>query len=187
MRIPGWLHLLTLCLLAGGFQASCSLAQAGPKPAEPKKFVINEEFTGYGQTIKEAEPDAVARACQWLEEHSGLGWSPDTDYLYKNKLVRFDEATDEKLELSGTMKVIKMHLEITADQARDMQKQAQQQRMKSRQGLSLLGLIGLVSLIGIVGGYLWLEEATKGYYTRLLRLAAIGLLIVIGLGLCIAG
>jgi hypothetical protein len=185
MRIPGWLHLLTLCLLAGGFQASCSLAQAGPKPVEPKKFVIKEEFTGYGETVTQAQTDAMARGCQWLEEHSGLSWSPDTVYLRQHNMVHFDEPTDEKFEHAGTMKVVKMQLQITAEQARDMQKQAQQERMKSRQGLSLLVLVGLVGLVGIVGGYLWLEEATKGYYTRMLRLAAIGILILIGLGLCV--
>jgi hypothetical protein len=85
------------------------------------------------------------------------------------------------------MKVVKMKLTITTEQARAIQKQAQQQRMKSRQWLSLLGLGGLVCLLGVVGGYLRLEEATKGYYTRRLRIAAISLFILIALGLCVIG
>lgn len=185
MRISACLRLIVLGLLVGGVASSVALAR--PNPPEPKKPLIKEEFTGYGQTVKEAETDALARGCQWLEEHSGLSWSPDTLYLRQHNMVRFSEPEEQQFEKAGTMKVVKMQLEITPDQARDMQKQAQQQRMKSRQGLSLLVLIGLAGLIGVVGGYLWLEEATKGYYTRLLRLAAIGVLVVIAAGLCVVG
>jgi len=186
MRTSACLRLFVLGLLVGGVPAS-SVGLAGPNPTEPKKFIINKDFEGYGETVTQAQTDALARGCQWLEEDSGLGWSPDTVYLRQHNMVRFGEPTDKQFEHAGTMKVVKMQLEITADQARDMQNQARQQRMKSRQGLSLLVLIGLAGLIGVVGGYLWLEEATKGYYTRLLRLTAIGVLVVIALGLCVVG
>ena len=36
----------------------------------------------------------------------------------------------------------------------------------------------------MVGGYLRLEEATKGYYTRWLRLTAVGVVLAIVCGLC---
>ncbi len=39
-----------------------------------------------------------------------------------------------------------------------------------------LGLAGVTALLLVAIGYLRLEEATKGYYTGLLRLSALGLL-----------
>jgi hypothetical protein len=43
----------------------------------------------------------------------------------------------------------------------------------------------MVCLLAVVGAYLRLEEATKGYYTRLLRLAAVVFVLVVIAGLCV--
>ena len=40
-----------------------------------------------------------------------------------------------------------------------------------------------MALLLVCGGYLRLEEATRGYYTRLLRLAAFCTLVGVGVGL----
>jgi hypothetical protein len=186
MRITNCLRLVALCVFVGSFQASCSTAEARPVPPAPKKAVIKEEFKGYGLTIKDAESDALTRACDWLAGHSNLGWTPTPDFLREKGMVRFGQPSEEDFEKSGLMQVVTMQLEVTADQAREIQKQARQDRMKSRQWISLLGLGGMVCLLAVVGAYLRLEEATKGYYTRLLRLAAIGLVVAIILGLCVA-
>lgn len=187
MRIPTWQRLAALCLIIGSFSASPEPLSARPPVAEPKKPLVSEEFTGYGTTDLAAQKDALERACAWLKDQSGLDWSPKAEYLRERKMVRFSESEDKEFEEPmGAMKVVKMQLEIGVDQARDIQKQVQQQRMKQRQKYSLLGLIGAVALIGVVGGYLRLEEATKGYYTRLLRFAAVGVLLVVILaGLCV--
>jgi len=188
MRISTWLHLAALCLIAGSLSASQTPLAARPPVAEPNKPLISEEFTGYGTTELAAQKDALKFACTWLKQDSGLDWSPDPDYLVAHKMVRFDEPEDKEFkDLKVTMKVVQMLLEINADQKRDIQKLAQQQRMKERQKYSLLGLIGAAALIGVVGGYLRLEEATKGYYTRLLRIAAISVLVAIVAGLCVVG
>jgi len=186
MRFAGSLCLILLGLIAISFQASGQPVPTRSGKTEPAKPLIQEEFTGYGKTVKEAEADAIENGCLWLEEHGGLGWSPDAAYLRLHNMIRPEgEPTDEVFEHTGPMKVVKMKLTITTEQARGIQKQAQQQRMKSRQWWSLLGLGGVVCLLGVVGGYLRLEEATKGYYTRLLRIAAIGIVVVIALGLCV--
>jgi hypothetical protein len=44
-------------------------------------------------------------------------------------------------------------------------------------------LAGLVALLVVAGGYLRLEEATRGYYTTLLRAAAVAFLALVGAGL----
>ena len=191
MRVAGWLRLAALCLIAVNVPASGSLAAAQPSSTEnPLKPSLQEEFTGYGKTVKEAENDAIAQSCQWMEKHPDLGCSPGAQYLRVHNMIRPEgEPSDKVFESAGSMKVVKMKLTVSSEQAREIRKQAQvqaqQQRMKSHQWLSLLALIGVVCLLGVVGGYLRLEEATKGYYTRLLRVAAIGAFILIVLGLCV--
>lgn len=189
MRISTRLQLVALCLLAVSLSAG-PLAARSLDPGSTK-VLIHEEFTGYGTTEKIAQKDALERACHWLKESSGLDWVPDPDYLLLYKMVQFCDPEDKKLvvddEPMGDMKVVKLQLEIREYQVLNIQKQAQQQRMKERQKPTLLALIGALGLLAVVGGYLRLEEATKGYYTRLLRLAAIGVLVVIVAGLFVAG
>lgn len=188
MRISTWLHLAALCLIAGSLSVPVTPLSARPPVPEPKKPLLHEEFTGYGKTESAAQHDALEHASLWLAEHSGLGWTPDGQYLLDHALVRFGEPEDKEFEQPmGTMKEIKMQLDITDKQAREIQQQAQHQRMKERQKLSLLVVLGVVCLLGVVGGYLRLEEATKGYYTRWLRVAVVGVLLVIVAGLCVIG
>jgi hypothetical protein len=197
MRIPTWLRLAGVCLIAASISASGSLVFADlrppqghpvqpPRPPEVKKPLIKEQFTGYGVTPTLAQNDALREACKWLEENGGLGWSPDPQYLRDHNMIRFvGEPEDKEIDAAGKVKVVKAELEITTQQAREIQKQAQQERMKARQGISLLVVIGVVCFLAVVGGYLRLEEATKGYYTRLLRVAAVVVLLVILAGLCV--
>jgi hypothetical protein len=191
MRLTNALRLLALCLIAGGFQASSSPALAKSVPPGPKKILIKEQFQGYGLTPKDAEANALERACDWLAANSNLGWTPTPEYLREKGMVQFDEPTEKDSaiakELGVRMKAVTMNLEITADQARDIQKQARQERMVSRHLLLARVLGGVVCLLIVVGAYLRLEEATKGYYTRLLRLTAIGILIGVGAALCVVG
>jgi hypothetical protein len=186
MRISTWLCLTALCLIAGSLSASVSPVSARHPVAEPKKPLLHEEFTGYGQSEITARHDALQHAAEWLEKKSGLGWTPDPQYLQDHGLVRFGEAEDKIFEEPmGKMKVVKLELDISTHQAREIQSEAQHERMKERQKLSLLVVLGVAGLLGVVGGYLRLEEATKGYYTRLLRIAAIGILLVVVASLCV--
>ena len=185
MRISTWFHLAALCLIAGSFQATAS-ARMTPAIPEPKTPLFHHEFTGIGKTEAKARHNALERACEWIGEESGLGWTPDTQYLLDRALVRFGDAEDKDFgEPVDTMKVVKMQLDITAQQASEIQKQTQQQRMKVRQKTSLLIVLGVVCLLGVVGGYLRLEEATKGYFTRRLRLAAVGVVLLVVAALCL--
>ncbi len=186
MRPANWFSLLVLCLIAGGVLAPRSLASRPVAPG-PKQIVLKQDFEGYGPTPKEAENDALKIACDWLADCAHLGWKPTPEFLREKGMVRFSEPTDQEFEKAGPMKVVTMQLEVTADQARDIQKQARQERMTSRHLLLARVLGGIVCLLIVMGGYLRLEEATKGYYTRLLRLAAIALLIGVGVGLCVMG
>jgi hypothetical protein len=163
--------------------ALSSPAFAGHRPSEPKKPLIQQEFTGYGKTVKDAEAHALEQANEWLADHANLGWTPSTDYLRDKNMVHFGEPSEEVLELAGPVQVVKMQLEINSDQARQMQQKAREARMTSRHLLLAKVLGGLVSVFLVAGGYLRLEEATRGYYTRMLRLTAIGIVLVVGIGL----
>jgi hypothetical protein len=180
MRLSTYLRLIAVGLLAYSVAASASLVSAGPPVPQPQPHT-KEQFKGYGPTVTDAEKDAMQKACEWIEKNGGLGWTPNPQYLREHNMVRFvGEPKEEKFErLEEPVKVVIMDLEITKQQAEEIQKQAQVQRMKSRQGISLLVVLGVVGLLAVVGGYLRLEEATKGYYTRLLRVVAVGVLLVI--------
>jgi len=47
-------------------------------------------------------------------------------------------------------------------------------------------LLGLVAILTAISGYIRLEDATKGYYTRWLRLGMVGVLCAVGAGLWLA-
>jgi hypothetical protein len=172
MRISVWLCLAALCLIASGM----SMTIASAPVTEAKSSLLEEKFEGFGKTVKEAENDALRQGCDWLVKKCDLAYPPDSQYLRDN-LVQFrDMGTKEFDPPVGVMKVVRMQLSVRPDQQAEMRKQAdkhaQQQRMKERQKLSLLVLLGAVGLLAVVGGYLRLEEATKGYCTRLLRVLA---------------
>ena len=63
-----------------------------------------------------------------------------------------------------------------------MQRHAQQDRVLDRHLLLARVLGGAVAVLLVLAGYLRLEDATRGYYTRLLRLAAIALVALAGVG-----
>ena len=44
-------------------------------------------------------------------------------------------------------------------------------------------LLGVVVLLAAISGYIRLEDATKGFYTGLLRLGMVGVLCAVGAGL----
>ena len=193
MRPANWFGLFLLCLIAGGVQAPRSLASHAHRGAPgPKRVVLKQEFQGYGLSLKEAETNALERACEWLADKTGLGWTPTPEFLREKGMVQFvGEPNEKEFEVAkdfvkdGKMQVVTMQLEVTDVQAREIQKQARQEHMTSRHLLLARVLGGIVCLLIVVGGYLRLEEATKGYYTRLLRLAAITFLIIAGVGLCV--
>jgi hypothetical protein len=81
------------------------------------------------------------------------------------------------------MQVVHAKLLITRPQFDKMQDQARQDVRQHRQVMLFRVLAGLVALLLVLGGYLRLEEATRGYYTGLLRLTAAVLLLFVAAGL----
>ena len=190
MRISTWLCPVVSCLIVAYVLASLTPLSARPYPPAIPKTVLKQEFQGYGLTPKDAEANALERACDWLAANANLGWTPTPEFLRGKEgagAIQFGERSVKKSgiakDFGGRLQVVQLRLEVTDEQVREMQELGRNQRIKERQKLSLLSLIGAVCLLGVVGGYLRLEEATKGYYTRLLRLAAVSVLLIVVAGL----
>lgn len=161
-------------------QAHAGMRQQPLKPARP---VIEQTFTGYGTTAQEAEQNALEQAREWLETNANPGWVPPPDYLRQKSMVQFGEARTEDLPRSGRVQTVQMRLEVTASQVAEMRQLAREERMTGRHWLLARLLAGALAVVLVCGGYLRLEEATRGYYTVLLRAVAAVLLALVGAGL----
>jgi hypothetical protein len=71
------------------------------------------------------------------------------------------------------------------DQERSWQKKERQERATARQGVMVRVLAGLVALLAVIACYLRLEDATKGYYTMLLRLVAVAVVTLVVAGILV--
>jgi hypothetical protein len=149
--------------------------------------VIQKEFEGFGQTVEAAEQMALEEANGWIAKNLPIGWVPSPDYLRTKGMVRFGEPTtrvfEEPVADVKEAKVVHATLLINRGQLDEMQEQGRQEVRQQRQGVSVRVLAGLVALLLVLGGYLRLEEATRGYYTSLLRLTAAILLMCVAAGL----
>jgi hypothetical protein len=180
MRLASWLGLASLCLFAGLAAAADKVAVRRSGPAQP---VFRHEFTGYGITKARAEEHALELAADWLAEQGNLGWTPSPEYLRQEGVVQFGEPAEQNIQDIGPTKVVKMDLEVSPAQAAKLYSKARHERMGQRHVLLGRVLAGLLAVVVVAGGYLRLEEATRGYYTTLLRVAALAVLAAVGAGL----
>jgi hypothetical protein len=81
------------------------------------------------------------------------------------------------------VKRVIMTVELRPNNVRDLDRLARQGVMQERQSVLVRVLIGLVVLLTLVTGYFRLEEATRGFYTGLLRVAVVGILTLTMFGL----
>ena len=109
--------------------------------------------------------------------------------------IALEEARDFKavrdaFEGEGLMQRVCLRVAITeADLSAIRQQESlyqagqRQARAAQRQGLAAKGLAAVVAVLLAVAAYLRLEDATKGYYTALLRLVAVGFVALVGAGI----
>lgn len=187
MRVFTWYCLAVPCLIVASAATFVAPLFARPFSSTAPKLRYQQDFEGYGLTPRDAETNALERACDWLSSNANLGWTPTPEYLREKCMVQFGERTEKKSQIAkefgGRLQVVQMRLEVYDEQAEQMRELARHERMKERQKGSLFLLIGSVCVLGVIGGYLRLEEATKGYYTGLLRFTALGVLLLVAAGL----
>jgi hypothetical protein len=202
MRTFFWIFVVVVTMAISGRLLARPRPPVPPAPVAPPavrmpagKVLYQKDFLGYGGTLESAREHALEQAHEWMVENVHLGWVPPVEELAGGPenngrgLVTFEEQVKNDLDLpiSGKTKVVKAHLSINQAQAWEIQQKGRQERMQERCGLLSRILAGVVALLLIGGGYLRLEEATKGYYTTALRLVAAGLLLVLLLGVCVVG
>jgi hypothetical protein len=171
------------------------------KPAKPAKQTrapnnprLDCKAEGEGTTEELARAVALVEARQKLLEclaGKGIQERAVSDEFVRDNLVKDQHVTGPEPgnPINGSFKV-ELHLKMDepeyralADIDRQLRDQDRQEIVHSRLSFLGKGLIGLIALLGSFAGYLRLEDATKGYYTALLRAGTIGFLGVIGAGL----
>jgi hypothetical protein len=142
-----------------------------------------------------------------------MEWSPDPGWIQQKLVrdlkdeqklteVEFENHHDvqvaghtvpvetQEFEKLGEMRRAALLVEVSQFARREIVEQEQtyqvkqrQDRASLRQGVLVRVLAGLVALLAAVACYLRLEDATKGYYTTLLRLAAVAFVGLVGAGI----
>jgi hypothetical protein len=186
---------MRLSLMAGllvGSMAVWTLVPATPCRAERAQLPVAAgaavrtdnptwEVEGFGKTRDTAEENALKDACEKVVEHLTRKYGsnvflPDPTYLREARMARVVEVKPVDLPHSGEVQKVTLVVELKPENVQDLLRQGREQRSLERQRIAALGLGGVVVLLLVVVGYLRLEDATKGYYTTLLRLAAVSLL-----------
>jgi hypothetical protein len=184
MDIPVRLLLVGLVLVAVP-GASSAASKGRPAAANYPTWIV----AGYGPTVPDAQTHGFAEASRTIADylqkhHPALAWAPPESYLRQHGIVRpVGEPQSKDLNLAGPTKEVQLRVTITPELLEDALVMSRQQRMEDRQALLARILAGLAAVLLVVGGYLRLEDATRGYYNRALRLAAAGLLAIVAFGL----
>jgi hypothetical protein len=117
-----------------------------------------------------------------------LGWEKFEGKTVKGgRLAQIQTKTFEGL---GEMHKAAVRVEITLPVKAEFEHQEELYQAKLRDGRATLRqgvlvrvLAGLVAVLAAVAMYFRLEDATKGYYTTLLRLAAVAFVALVGAGI----
>jgi hypothetical protein len=203
--IAGVLLLVGLRVEGGKRHASKKEKEAAEAAA--KKEVATTTAIGYGETKSAARASALREAQDWLRrelsEHLKPEWSfpqqkLDPVVLEEMGVINFAEAkepvfVDENVKLRAEYEVTltQKYVDAVTDAARkeyvSEEKGERKDRAMTRQGVVFRVLGGLVVMLLVAAGYLRLEEATRGYYTGLLRAAAVGVVLLAALAFLIIG
>lgn len=145
---------------------------------------------GYGESEEDAFDVAQKKALESikndLDERFGASfWVLDVDTLHDRGVLGDPTLLPSRRKLPGNRPVYHAQVRVTLTPAflADMNDRGRSLRMGDRHLLVGRVLLGLVTLLLVVIGYLRLEDVTRGYYTRLLRLGAIAILALVGAGL----
>jgi hypothetical protein len=200
MRSIGWIVLLAVVLLAAQQRVpGTAPPPQPPKAAAPARVAEKRDdvVDGYGPNPAKAQEVALGHAQERVEKllarRLGKGLQLPADQLDPDFLLSQGVAEPlGKPELTKNRNVegawvARYKVELTRDYLGEVVRLANAQRVRQRHLLLARVLAGLVALALVTAGYLRLEDATRGYATKLLRLAAavllalaVGVLLVIG-------
>jgi hypothetical protein len=167
------------------------------KPPEATHRAIDNNaiiVDGYGPDIAAAKDRALEHAREQvekmlLERFGSSGWRPTEEQIDATHLLNQRVVVEEgKPELGPKVDeeqviVARYRVQLTAGYVKELLDRARQERVVDRHSLLARILVAAVALALVCSGYLRLEESTRGYATRLLRLAAVVILSLVGFGL----
>ena len=104
-----------------------------------------------------------------------------TDVRLTKRLIR--EEVKDFGEQVGTMYRVCLRVGVTPLAQKDIREQVRQIRAHQWQLKAAQILASMVAILVTVAGYLRLEDATRGYYTTWLRLAALAFVTLVGAGI----
>ncbi len=180
--------LLGMSVLASAWSVSpCQGKPKRPAPPVLENLLGDDPVVGVGKTVADAKDDALEQArkriLEYLAEHYGEMDAQLTPTLLRQLNVVHQEGPPQELKLdrAGDSWEVKMTVDLTPEALSKIQKLARDHRALERQKWAAKGLAGSLAILLVVFGYLRLEEATKGYQTTWLRLAALAVLTSAGL------
>lgn len=169
--------------------------------AEIKEKTPNE-VDGYGETEQAARANALRKAQGMVEkllrEQVNLPWVIPSGQLAPSYLEHYgviheidkpapDPKADNALRARYNVLLTDEYVAAVCKQARQesiaQEKLERQDSVVWRQQFLARIVGGMVVLLLVATGYLRLEEATRGYYTQILRLTAVVLVALAGVGL----
>jgi hypothetical protein len=128
----------------------------------------------YGLDKDEAWDLAADAARNVITHEFGLNQPPSRDFV-RHRIMRLKDDSVQEMAIDGVGKVflVKFDLELTRLDYRELAEADRAARVSDRLEGAARGLGVLVAVLGALGAYIRLDDATKGYYTGRLRLAAV--------------
>jgi hypothetical protein len=195
MRAARMASLLALCLLIAGVQTKLH-AQSNSRviriarSANSREVKSWDDIKGVGDTREDAENNAYQEARSRVinyfsnELNMPLEWTPTIEDI--RRLVKTPPTDEQPVNLGadlGKASRVKLQMSMSVDDRNEFLKKDRDHRVVQRQIYLGKILAGLVVFLTAVAGYFRLDEATKGYYSGWLRLAALGLVGIVGAGI----
>jgi hypothetical protein len=158
------------------------------KPPEiGEKQVLYSRWTkpSFGEDEDSAKQLAVKDAQKELESwlrNRKLKWPLPQDYVQEH--IRDKEVVPDKTLVDNKpMTEVKLLIDINDADYQEILNFDRKEQRENNQLLLARIIATIVTICAAVSGYLRLDEATKGYYTNLLRLGSLAVVSVVGAGL----
>jgi hypothetical protein len=164
-----------------------TVTRGGEELSASSSKIKEWKIEGKGLTDEEAKEDAYRSARDRLaafmvDQGSPTGWYPRVQDIDKLKPELKKGSEDIDVSGVGKVKQVTLVLSMKPAQFRQFQHDASQLLATKRmQGLGK-GMGLFLGLLTALAGYFRLEEATKGYYTAWLRMAALGFVAAVAAG-----
>jgi hypothetical protein len=180
-------------------KAKAVMAQTEAPPVEEKKPAAEDKkagelgtVTAVGQTEKLAREVAQLKAREEVltflaRQKPPVRWQPTLEFLQSHNFVRDEVMTVETArdangkEVGGAQHWCTLRVDLSPALFTEILEEENRSIQVDRQWLAGKVLAVVLALVLALGGYFYLDEATKGFYTVMLRLGAITLVGVVSL------